>query len=109
MKPYLLFITMSYALIANAQDPAPYVSSPTPPPDAVSVPTNLLKNGSFEFGKLELGEAPDDWGFIAKTGGRVNAGVTEMTSHTGKRAVGMGAPFLSNDKWQVLAFNVPVE
>lgn len=109
MKAYTLVLGMSCALMVQAQDPAPYVSSPVAPPDAVSVTSNLVKNGSFEFGEIAVGQPPDDWGFIAKSGGKVNGGLTEMAAHTGKRSVGLGAAFLASDKWQVLAFNAPVE
>lgn len=105
---YVLLMT-GCALALQAQDPAPYVPSPAPPPDAVSVPANLLRNGSFEAGMIEIGKAPDDWGLIVESGGKVNAGITETAAHTGKRSVGLGTPALPNDKWQVLAYNAPVE
>ena len=109
MKATMLLIGVSCALAAQAQDPAPYVSNPTPPPSAVSVSTNLLKNGNFESGKVEAGTPPDDWGFIVKSGGPVNGGLIETAAHSGKRSVGIGGSYMPNDKWQVLAFNAPVE
>jgi hypothetical protein len=109
MKIRQLVLMIGCAATLQAQDPAPYVSNPAPAPNAVSVSTNLLKNGSFEFGMIELGKAPDDWGFIVKSGTKVNAGITETAAHTGKRSVGIGTPATINDKWQVLAFNAPVQ
>lgn len=98
-----------------AQDPAPYAAAPrtnvpsVSEPAPVSVINNLLKNSSFEYGDIEVGRPPNDWGFITESGRKVNGGVTEIAARTGGRAVGLGTPFLPTDKWQVFALNVPIE
>jgi hypothetical protein len=117
MKP-LVQVTMVHAILttgALAQDPAPYTASPRTEAPVVLNPIedsdagNLLKNGSFEYGDLKVGRPPNDWGFIIKSSRKVNGGVTEIDARSGIRSLGFGTPFLPSDKWQVLAFNIPVE
>jgi hypothetical protein len=94
----------------KAQDPAPYTTNSNANAGAgVTVIQNLLKNESFEYGEIAIGRPPNDWGFILESGREVNGGITEIAARTGTRCVGLGTPFLSLDKWQVLVLNVPVE
>jgi hypothetical protein len=107
MKAYRLVLVAGFALALEAQDPAPFVAGPIS--DAPAIATNLLKNGSFEDGSLDLGRPPDSWGFIVESGRQVNGGITEDAAHNGQRAVGLSTPIWPTDRWQVLAFNTPVE
>jgi hypothetical protein len=70
---------------------------------------NLLKNSSFELGRIEPGVPPDDWGFITESASPANACMTKSAAHSGEFAVVIDQPKNEKDQWQVLAFNSPVE
>jgi hypothetical protein len=70
---------------------------------------NLLKNGDFELGGTAGGQAPDDWGFITESGTPVNGCMVKGIARTGDYAVVIDAPTNERDRWQVLAFNTPID